>query len=146
MPLEVSLAPYGAPDRIPNFGGPSQMLPGVTLADCSVCEVRLNTSIAGRGGTQTDALWSVRVTNTGAATAPAGQLGVIVEKTAGPGSIDFVSSPVAVPSLGPGQSAVVNVNIRSSGTSAATFVRATFTPGAGCMAPSPQIFSFQRLR
>ena len=147
----VSFAPYDtAPVSgsalIPTFGGTPITFHAFTIGDCSVCGVKLNTSIAGKTGTFTNSTWAVRVTNNGLATATGGVINFVVTKTGGNGTIASYTTTAAIPAIAGGASAIVNLQIASAGTDGSTFVSLRMTVGAGCMPQTPQNFAFQKLR
>ncbi len=147
----VSFAPYDTAPVvgsavIPTFGGTPITFHAFTIGDCSVCGVKLNTSIAGKTGTFTNSTWAVRVTNNGLATATGGVINFVVTKTGGNGTITSYTTSAAIPSIAGGASAIVHLQIASIGTDATTFVSLRMNVGAGCMPQTPQNFSFQKLR
>ena len=147
----VSFAPYDAVPvtgsaLIPTFGGPPITFHAFTIGDCSVCGGKLNTSIAGKTGTFTNSTWAIRVTNNGLATATGGVINFVVTKTGGNGTITSYTTSAAIPSIAGGASAIVNLQIASTGTDASTFVALRMNVGAGCMPQTPQNFAFQKLR
>ena len=147
----VSFAPYDAAPTlgsalIPTFGGTPVTFHAFTIGDCSVCGVKLNTSIAGKTGTFTNSTWAIRVTNSGLATATGGVINFVVTKTGGNGIITSYTTSAAIPDIAGGGSAIVNLQIASTGTDASTFVSLRMNVGAGCMPQTPQNFAFQKLR